>query len=522
MNSTPLERELREFLAEAHNDFGLFAKTLFPEDFFAPFNDLHREIFDIIDNSKAKKICIAAPRGIGKSTICEALVKRAILYNEKRFIGYLSNSLTSAELYTENIKMDLMSNENLLNLGFPPITVSQLDGISADVIKLMQFSKKAWVAYGRSLVLPRGAKQQVRGLKWIRYRPDLWIADDLEDDEEIENEVQREKLRKWFYGAFLKTVSRYNHDHKIIYIDTVKHEDSLIQRLLDSPDWDSIRLSAYKVDEDGNYVTTCPEFISQEELNKEVTIARRDGTMDILARELGSSPVAKEENEFYKHITYYSESDPKFVERLPHLETFVLMDPPRTATANSAECGFLVFSVDVQVGAIYIRQAYGKRLHQNEQFDELFMLCKYYKANSFGVEVTGLKEHITYPIRNELVRRRLSHLQLIELKARSGKGVFAGTDGSKVGRARQLVPLYRQGLIKHNEVGTAQLEQQLLSFPRPARWDVLDCAAYIPQILEEGLRYMHPLGMQDDQGWLDQLYQMLEIKNEEPFEYKRF
>lgn len=515
-----MEEELKHLLADAYNNFSLLAKLLFEEDFFAPFTSLHRQIFDLIDHSKAKKIVIAAPRGLGKSTICEALVKRAVLFGDKRFIGYLSNSLTSAELYTENVKMDLMSNQKLLQFGFPPITIGQMDGVPEEVLKMMQFSKKAWVAYGRTLVLPRGAKQQVRGLKWIRYRPDLWVVDDLEDDDEIENEMQREKLRNWFFGAFLKTVSRYVHDHKIIYIDTVKHEDALIQRLLDSPDWESIRLSAYEVDEEGNYITTCPEFIPQDELEAEVASARREGRLDILAREWGSRPIAKEENEFYKNIRYYEETDDKFVERVQYLENFVICDPARTANTKSAESGFLVFGVDVQRNAIYIRQAFGKRLHQNEIYEELFRLCIQYKAQTFGVEVTGLKEHITYPIRNEMVRRRLSYLNFIELNARSGSGIFAGQDGGKVGRAKGLIPLYRQGIVFHNLAGTAELEQQMLSFPRPARWDVLDCAAYIPQVMESGLRYMHPENQVDDSAWLEREYAALQ--NDDKITFKKF
>jgi len=110
-----------------------------------------------------------------------------------------------------------------------------------------------------------------------------------------------------------------------------------------------------------------------------------------------------------------------------------------------------------------------------------------------GVEVTGLEEHITYPIRNYAVMHSLTQIQLVELKARAGKGVFSGSSGSKVGRARGVIPLYQQGLIKHNFHACAELEAQELSFPRPARWDVLDCAAYLPQMLELGLRYMHPL-----------------------------
>ena len=512
-----LEAEAQEILAECYKSTPMLCKTLFPDDFFTPFTELHYQIFDKIDNSPSKFICIAAPRGLGKSTICEALVKRAILYQDKRFIGYLSNSATSAELYTENIKMDLLSNEQVKTFGFAPLSASTGE-IDEEVFKQMQFSRKSWVANGHSLVLPRGAGQQVRGLKWIRYRPDLWIIDDLEDDEEIMNEVQREKLRTWFYGSLMKTVSRYKQDFKMIYIDTVKHEDALIQHLLDDPKWDSIRLSAYETNDKGEYITTCPGYISQEELDQEVENARHNNTLDILARELGSQPIDKLSNEFYKFIQYYEETDLEFTERLSFLESFVICDPSRSVTMHSAPSGFLVFSVDVQKGAVYVRTAFEKKLHQDELINEIFDLCEMYKCGGFGVEITGLHEHITYPIRNAMLSNNRSNLDFIELKARSGAGVFAGVSGGKVGRARGLVPLYRQGLVKHNRHGTAPLEQAMLSFPRPKSWATLDCAAYIPQIMEMGLRYMHPQVEGEDKQWLAEQYASL--KNEPPLRIK--
>lgn len=501
-------KQLEDVLAACYTDTGLLCKTLFPEDFFAPFNDLHNQIFDLIDHSDAKKLCIAAPRGIGKSTICEALGKRHILYGDGHFVVYVSNSSTSAELYTENMKLDLMSNETLQKIGFEPVTINQ-QGLNEDVYKRLAFSKKSWVAYGRTLILPRGAGQQVRGLKWIRYRPDLLIVDDLEDDETIENPEQRRKLRQWFEGAFLRTVNRYFQNYRVIYIDTVKHEDALIQHLLDDPDWESLRLSAYVTDAEGNYKTTAPTFISQEELDKEVESNRRKGTLDILARELGSQPTSTEDNPFIKHIVYYKELDEDFLKRVNELEGVLIVDPSRTANMHSAPTGFLVFYFDYLTNMIYIHRAFGKRVHQNEMIDEIFDMCKRFRLRTFAVEVDGLEEHFTYPIRNEMVRRRQMHLEFLELRARSGKGNYAGVDKSKVGRARGLIPLYRQGLIKHCEAGTADLEIQESGYPRNKDWWALDCAAYIPQVLELGLRYMSPPDIKEDPSSIEKEYDQL-------------
>ena len=107
------------------------------------------------------------------------------------------------------------------------------------------FSKESWVAYGDVYVLPRGARQQVRGKNWMGHRPGLFIIDDLESTDNIRSEDQREFLSNWFFSDLMKSESKYGERDGInkgkqaefLYIDTVKHQDALLQLLINSSDW---------------------------------------------------------------------------------------------------------------------------------------------------------------------------------------------------------------------------------------------------------------------------------------------
>jgi hypothetical protein len=81
------------------------------------------------------------------------------------------------------------------------------------------------------------------------------------------------------------------------------------------------------------------------------------------------------------------------------------------------------------------------------------------------------------------------NFELIELKARAGTGEYAGKGKGKSGRIAALAPFYRKGQIKHNRRVCGVLETQLLSFPRSKRWDVMDAAAYVVEMMEMGGRY---------------------------------
>ena len=52
-------------------------------------------------------------------------------------------------------------------------------------------------------IIAKGAEQKLRGLLWNGSRPDIIICDDMENDELVLNKDRREKMRRWFYSAFI-------------------------------------------------------------------------------------------------------------------------------------------------------------------------------------------------------------------------------------------------------------------------------------------------------------------------------
>ncbi len=79
-------------------------------------------------------------------------------------------------------------------------------------------------------------------------------------------------------------------------------------------------------------------------------------------------------------------------------------------------------------------------------------------------------------------------------------------------RVKELVPYYRGGYIYHNAACATikKLEQQLGMFPRSALWDLMDCLAYIIEMLELGERYFSPAENPDD---IEAEYKELDYEN---------
>ena len=97
--------EINDILMQCYKSDKMFCKTLFPETFFGPMTQLHDEIFNLTDSNE-KFVAIAAPRGLGKTSIIRTKVAKQILYKDSFFIPYESKSHDAALLQTEKLKRD--------------------------------------------------------------------------------------------------------------------------------------------------------------------------------------------------------------------------------------------------------------------------------------------------------------------------------------------------------------------------------------------------------------------------------
>lgn len=501
------EHNIDDILANCLLDIKVCCGTIFSDIFYADFSILHDKIFKLI-NTGHKKIAIAAPRGIGKTSIARATVMRSILFRLQHFIVYVSNSATSAEMQTENIKRDLITNKFVREF-FGNIKES-LD-VPAGMDE--SFAKTAWTAFGSTLVLPRGAGQQVRGLNWSNYRPEIVIIDDLEDKDEIRSEDNRKKLKTWFYSDLMKTEDRYGDGCIFIYIDTIKHEDSLLVELLESPQWASVQLSIC----DANYNTLDSNYMTTEEIKAEVAEARRIGDLDTFYMERMNIPISQEDkifkDEYFRYFQDYGDTI-TFVEdgkkkeiRTSRLIHVTIVDPAKTVKIQSAETSVQTIAIDTQSRKIFVRDIVSKRMYPDEIYDEMFDQVVRYRSMMLGYESTGLGEFIIQPIENECRVRGITPI-LVELKAKKGIN-----EKGKVERIKTLGPLYRLGYMYHNESNCGPLEGQLRTFPRSKLWDVMDGLAYITHIMDKFAVYFDPSDEWDYEGLQEEDYLDLECED---------
>jgi len=91
-----------------------------------------------------------------------------------------------------------------------------------------------------------GAGTKIRGGNWLGTRPDLIVCDDIENDENVQSKLQRDKLYSWFNKAIIKLVDRENSTYNIILVGTKLHHDSLLSKIYTRDDFISFRFPLVK------------------------------------------------------------------------------------------------------------------------------------------------------------------------------------------------------------------------------------------------------------------------------------
>jgi predicted phage terminase large subunit-like protein len=227
---------IAERRARALGEFEFFCRTYFPHYVKKPNSRLHdylyRRLPEIANSDKSETDAIAAPRGEAKSTITSQLfVLWCVIAGRKKYPIIGMDAFDQAAIMLEAIKAELEFNPRLA-LDFPE-AVGQGRVWQAGVI----------VTRGNVKVEAVGSGKRIRGRRHGPHRPDLFIGDDLENDENVKTPEQRDKLQGWLTKAVLKLGGAGDKFDTII-IGTILHYDSVLNRLLKNPLWTSAKFKA--------------------------------------------------------------------------------------------------------------------------------------------------------------------------------------------------------------------------------------------------------------------------------------
>jgi len=478
------ERRLRSY-----KDFGFFVGTYFPHYVRSPHrSQLHDYLFgrlvEIVESPKSEVDAIAAPRGEAKSTLVSQLfVLWCILTERKKYPVIVMDSIDQAYPMLEAIKAELEFN--------PRLAMDYPEGVGPGRV----WQSGTVVTRGNAKIQVAGSGKKLRGLRHGPHRPDLAVLDDIENDEQVRNPDQRDKLQSWLTKTVLPlggAVGKFD----VVYIGTILHYDSVLSRTLANKLWRSARFKALlrwpdRMDlwdrweellrNDGEEVADAYYSKHQAAMDEGsivswkarplvalMKIRARDGH-DTFDSEYQNDPVAGDGAPFANIIQFW-------VNKLADWVMFGSCDPSLgKAGAGRDPSALLVGGLNRQTGVLSVVEALIKKRLPDTIITDVIDLQREYRCLLWAIEVVQFQEFL----RSELVKR--SAAAGIPVPARA---VTPHSD--KLLRIETLQPHVKNGLILLHP-SQVTLLSQLRHFPKADHDDGPDALQMLWAIATGGL-----------------------------------
>ena len=443
-----------------------------------PIPDFHYEIWAVC-TSKEKQVAIAAPRGSAKSTaVTFAYAICSVLFEEDNHILILSANEELAIGFLNEIKIELVENEAIA--GHPLLAIKKF--IKDRENEIVVEKKNGY----RFRIVVKGVGQRMRGLKWERKRPSLVIGDDMEDEDVVATDTQREKFKRWFYGV-VKPILRDG--GRIRVVGTIMHMDSLLMRLmppLKDPDtiqtplkvythkkraWKSVLYRAH--DESFDHLLW-PEMLSKEKLKAIRQDYAEQGMLDIYGQEYLNNPIDT--------TTAYFRKDDFLPMRDEDFETqkvfYASGDLAITDNKRSAYTALGCAGIDSN-GILHLIDVRRGRWDSLEISDEIFSLADRYDIDTFRLESENIQKSIG-PYLYKRMAETGSHGKYINIDAKP-------PTKDKLARAQSIRARMRAGKVRFNKEAEwyPDFEEELLHFPKWPYKDQVDMFAWLGLMLDE-------------------------------------
>lgn len=411
-------------------------KNLFPDHLSSKSPEFHDEILKALPIGG--KNAFAAPRGFAKSTTVNVVgLSYLAVHSTYHFILLISDTYTQAKLHLGALKAELEQN-------------SALHWLYGDVIGEPWGEDRIVVngLNGPVMIMALGAGMKIRGLKFLQYRPQLAVIDDLENLEVVYSAERRAKLERWFNYDLQPGLAV---PKNIIYLGTILHYHALLKKVIDragqyagwktrlyqaiTPEGKSLWPEAYTVEylqgirDDPHH----PDYVGSLVFSQEYMNQPQDDQDRIIKLDW-----IKDYNYWARVRTFEGISD---IQRqslfLKTLEIYAGVDPAIGEKEASDSFSMYVMGLDKATGdELMLDLVYGK-YSIDEQVVIIVKLCKEWSIDTLSIESNAYQAGLY-----QLVK---AALQKAGLTTKINKVI---TDKDKIRRARIHSVAFEGGFVK--------------------------------------------------------------------------
>ena len=410
------------------------------------------------DLETQNRICQAAPRYFAKTVIgARDWTIYCILTGKRKNVMILSATGALSEEILRQIKHELEYN---------PLIIKDYGKQDTE-----KWTQDHIILANSANVRAKGIGYQVRG-----FHPDLFICDDLENDENIRSPDQREKLREWFLKVVLGTV---DDTAQLIVQGTVLHPVSLLAELLDDPSRKSWCRRKYAALVNG--ASIWPSRWPVEKLEQK---RQEIGSLAFQSEYL-NDPLAVKDAVIPSNWIQYVDDYPRYGEghikagQFIPLYYYTACDPAISEKDSADQTAIVtvgVVSEGPKQGEVHVVNVTAGRWSLYDTIEHLLKIYDRYKPRMIGIETTAFQKALKDTVLVE-GRRRGVYMPVVELKA----------DKDKIRRLMEVSPMIEHGQVKFRR-NQLELVEQLVTMSavaREAHDDLVDALVYALSLVQK-------------------------------------
>ena len=406
----------------------------------------------------------------------------SVLFRAKRFVVIVSDSEYQASMFLGQIKQALQENEDIIKL----FHIRKNDKGLVEFVKETETDIIVACEDGYKFrIIARGSEQKMRGLLWDGTRPDLFVLDDMESDEQVMNKERRDKFRRWFYGALIPALSE---NGQIRYVGTILHQDSMLENLMPRASnpftvtedlkqyttrtvgiWKSVKYRAHTGD--------FSKILWSDKWPKEKLIEFKEdyherGLPEQYSQEFLNVPI-DESVAYFKRKDFAPEIQ---ADKEKALNYYIAGDFAVSEKERADYTVFVVGGMD-EDGILHIRNVVRGRMAPDEIIETMLGLQKVYDPIAFAIEETQITKSLG-PFLNRAMIESGIFINLFPMKPHK-------TD--KQLRAQSIRARMRAGGIKFDKDTDwyNDLEDEMTMFPRSRHDDQVDALAYLGLLIDK-------------------------------------
>ena len=443
-----MTRDKKVRVAVTRESFSFFFHFYFAHYIKYATADFQKEIIHLLERRADKNLFVTSFRGSGKSTIVTtAYPIWAILGNQKKkFITIFCQTQAQAKQHMMNLRRELENND-LLKKDLGPFSESSDEWGSHSIV----FSNT------NARITVASAEQSIRGIRHYEHRPDLIVADDVENIASTRTQEGRNKTYQWLKG---EVVPAGDKDTRLVVVGNLLHGDSLLMRLrgdIENNRADGDFLYFPLINEKGDCLWP-GKYPTEQDIEKE---RRKTGDHIAWCREYLLRIIPDEDQLIKESDIHYYDELPKGIKPNKVVTGIDLAISQKTTADCTAMVSAYIYGHGKDAKIYILPKPINKRLSFSEIIEQIALLHDTFgSGSSFYVENVAAQDYVVQELISKYV---YIHVEGISV---------AGIDK----RSRLAATTYKieSGDILFPKQGAEMLIQQLVGFGSEKHDDLPD------------------------------------------------